>query len=90
MFSLNRGRLDILTKLAKFLLVGGSGVIVNSVVLFALYNLVGLHLAAASVLTVETAVVNNYLWNNWWTFGRRIFSMVGLAKFNLGSPSAWP
>ncbi|MBI2863692.1 MAG: GtrA family protein [Chloroflexi bacterium] len=97
MIPLDRSRLDILTKLAKFIVVGASGVIVNYAVLIAAYDLVGPHLVAgsvlsrevalvaASVLAVEVAIVNNYLWNNWWTFGRRNLSALGFAKFNIVS-----
>lgn len=57
-----------MAKLAKFITVGGSGVIVNSVALYLLHEHAGLQLIVASILAVELAVVNNFVWNDNWTF----------------------
>src|SRR5258708_22441564 len=71
--------------LGRFLLVGASGVLVNSLALFVLYGKAGLPLLVASALSVELAITNNFVWNDWWTFGRTRRSMVRFAKFNLVS-----
>ena len=72
-------------KLAKFLVVGGSGVIVNMVTLVTLYQFGHLPLALSSALAVEVSILNNFIWNNHWTFGQHSLSPSRFAKFNLVS-----
>jgi putative flippase GtrA len=69
----------------KFMIVGGSGAILNTTVLYALYRWLHVPLVAASALSVELAVVNNYLLNDRWTFGARSRSIRRFAKFNASS-----
>ncbi len=57
-----------LPRLARFALVGVSGVGVNSGMLWLLYSGAGLPLPAASALAIETAIWNNFLLNDLWTF----------------------
>ena len=71
--------------IAKFVVVGGSGTVLNTAVLYVLYRRLHLPLAAASALAVEVAVVNNYLLNDRWTFGARSPSLRRFAKFNASS-----
>jgi dolichol-phosphate mannosyltransferase len=87
--------------LTRFLLVGGSGVVVNSVALFVLYGLAGLPLAVASALSVELAIANNFVWNDRWTFARARrsecraqtrflkFNLVSLAGLAITTSTAW-
>jgi dolichol-phosphate mannosyltransferase len=60
-------------RFVQFCVVGGSGVIVDMAVLWLLADphrqLVNVSLAKA--LAAETALINNFLWNNWWTFRDR-------------------
>jgi putative flippase GtrA len=72
-------------RLLKFAVVGGTGVVVNTSVLFALYRWAGLPLVAASALAVELAVISNYLLNDTWTFAVRSPSLGRFAKFNAAS-----
>ncbi len=72
-------------RLGKFLLVGGTGVGVNTVVLFLLHQVAGLPVVAASALAVEVAIVSNYLLNDRWTFGHRRPSLRRFAQFNVVS-----
>jgi putative flippase GtrA len=72
-------------KFIKFLLVGGLGVVVNSLALFVLHQLMRLPLVVASLLAVELAIVNNFLWNDRWTFGRKKLSLRRFFQFNLVS-----
>lgn len=70
----------MLTKLAatllprpiRFLAVGLSGVAVNTAVLLALVQIVGLPLWAAAALSIETSIWNNFLLNDAWTFGQGV------------------
>ncbi|MGZ3584848.1 MAG: GtrA family protein [Ktedonobacterales bacterium] len=74
-----------LARLGKFILVGGSGTLVNTGVLIVLYQHLHVALVAASALATELAIVNNFLWNNYWTFGRRSLSLHRFARFNVVS-----
>jgi putative flippase GtrA len=58
---------------------------VNLLILRLLFG--ELHWAAplASGLAVEISIVNNFVWNNRWTFGQRTFSWIRLARYNLVS-----
>ena len=55
-------------RLGKFLVVGASGVVVNNAALFTFYQLFRLPLLLASSAAVVLAVVNNFVWNDRWTF----------------------
>jgi putative flippase GtrA len=74
-----------MAKFIKFLLVGGLGVVVNSLALFVLHQLIRFPLVVASLLAVELAIVNNFLWNDRWTFGRKKLSLRRFFQFNLVS-----
>jgi putative flippase GtrA len=69
----------------KFALVGGLGSLVNTAALIGLYAYLRLPLVAASALATEVAIGHNFLWNNYWTFGRRSMSLGRFARFNLVS-----
>ena len=78
----------------KFCLVGGSGVVVDVVLL---YFLSGLHpsmlrLNLSKLLAAEAAILNNFLWNDLWTFsgkstGGNRGCMNRFLRFNLISAS---
>ena len=72
-------------RFVKFGVVGASGLLVNTLVLFLGYEVAHMPLALASMLAVETAVGNNFIWNNLWTFGQRSFTLDQFLKFNLVS-----
>jgi dolichol-phosphate mannosyltransferase len=55
-------------KMGKFLVVGASGVVVNNAALFTFYQLLRCPLLVASSAAVALAVVNNFIWNDRWTF----------------------
>lgn len=77
------GNGQILAKLTKFLVVGGSGVIVNTVALYIFYQVSKMPLLLASTFAVELAIINNFLWNNSWTFGQQDISIGRFLRFNL-------
>ncbi|MGK7900660.1 MAG: glycosyltransferase [Hormoscilla sp.] len=52
----------------RFGIVGFSGVFVNMAVLYLLREQVGLGLTSSAVIAGEAAIVNNFLWNDLWTF----------------------
>ncbi len=72
-------------RLLRFGIVGLSGVVVNLVVLRLLYGELHWPAPVASALSVEVSVVNNFLWNNHWTFGQRTISLIRFGRFNLAA-----
>ena len=53
----------------RFGLVGFSGVFVDMTVFYILRTILGLGLTRSTILSAEVAVINNFLWNDFWTFG---------------------
>lgn len=53
----------------SFCLVGFSGIFVDLLVFFFLRSSVGLGLTRSTIISAEFAIVNNFLWNDLWTFG---------------------
>ncbi|MBD3421767.1 MAG: hypothetical protein GF398_16760 [Chitinivibrionales bacterium] len=77
-------------RFAKFLLVGGAGVIVNNAVLFLLTEIIGITYKISGLIAIETAIINNFVWNYTWTWSdRKAKTLPGklhmLAKFNVSS-----
>ena len=65
----------------RFGLVGSSGVAINLAALWLFHDELGLALGPAGVLAVALATVNNFVWNNYWTFGATGFAARRLAQF---------
>src|SRR5690348_13358942 len=59
---------EYVRRLGKFLVVGASGVVVNNAALFTLYQVLRLPLLGASTAAVVLSIVNNFFWNDRWTF----------------------
>jgi dolichol-phosphate mannosyltransferase len=61
---------DRLRQFIKFCMVGGSGVVVDTAVLYVLADpkTLALNLAFSKVCAAEVALINNFLWNEFWTF----------------------
>jgi putative flippase GtrA len=55
-------------QLSKFVIVGGSGYVVNLIVFAILTEALDLHHISAAVLAFCVAVTNNFLLNRHWTF----------------------
>jgi len=57
-------------QLAKFCLVGASGMVVDMTVLYLLSDPTTLawNLTAAKICSAEAALLNNFVWNEVWTF----------------------
>jgi dolichol-phosphate mannosyltransferase len=65
-----RRRLEFpLDRFSRFALVGLSGVVVDVAVLYFLYSVLGLGLIVSAVAAAEIAIINNFIWNDRWTFG---------------------
>ncbi len=75
----------LVSRFARFCVVGGSGVLVNSAILYGLHGLLQVALFAASPVAAEISVLTNFVLNNRWTFGQDRVDLRRLAKFNLVS-----
>ncbi len=58
-------------RFVKFCVVGATGVVVNSGSLWLLTRQAGLDYRLASLVAIELAIANNFLWNARWTFRAR-------------------
>lgn len=79
-----------LGRFLRFGIVGFSGVFVDYAVFYLLFSQVGLGLTTSNVLSAEIAILNNFLWNDAWTFADLAQQQLGwrarmrrLLKFNL-------
>lgn len=80
-------------RFGKFCLVGGSGVLVNMGLLWALTELAGLYYLVSSAIGIETSIITNFTLNEFFTFAdRRSAGGKGffkrLVKFNMVSLAA--
>ncbi len=66
-----RLRLSISARFIQFCFVGLSGVVVDMGVLYLLSDesTLGLPLTRSKIIAAELAIINNFLWNDLWTFG---------------------
>jgi len=74
----------------KFGLVGLSGILINLGILFFLVTYAGLDKDLASPVAIELSILNNFIWNDLWTFhpienGRLSSRWHRLGAFNLVS-----
>jgi len=65
-------------RFVRYCLVGGSGVIVNMGMLWWLHGIKSLGTLRAGAVAIECAMVNNFLWNELWTFRDRSLLQPGL------------
>lgn len=87
------GLLTLLRRYAQFCLVGATGMAVDMGLLHLLASptLLGWNLSLSKVVAAEVALVNNFVWNELWTFRPRAGTnragagkwLARLAKFNL-------
>jgi len=70
------------SKLFRFCVVGASGVVVDMGFLFLLSDptMLGFGLTRSKLGAAELAIVNNFLWNDAWTFGDAARAEPGLAR----------
>lgn len=55
-------------KFVRYGLVGFSGVFVDFAVFYLLRTVLGFGLTRSTILSAEVAIINNFLWNDSWTF----------------------
>ena len=72
----------------KFGIVGGSGLVVNISFLWLFTEIFGFYYIISSVFAISLAMINNFIWNDLWTWrgrgepGKRAF-FIRLLKFCL-------
>ncbi len=73
----------------RYALVGLSGMIIDMLVLYLLTDGLGLALTRSKIVAAELAIINNFFWNDAWTFADMTRRQVGwssrlkrLLKFN--------
>jgi|WetSurMetagenome_2_1015567.scaffolds.fasta_scaffold27417_7 dolichol-phosphate mannosyltransferase len=54
----------------KYAVVGFSGALVNMGVLYLLTDIVGLFYLFSSIIAIELSIINNFYWNDSWTFSK--------------------
>lgn len=58
-----------ISRFIRFGLVGFSGLFVDFTVFYLIRTVINLGVARSIILSAEVAVLNNFLWNDLWTFG---------------------
>ena len=91
--TLTRGKFcSLLKRYARFCIVGGTGVLVDMGIIYFLASpcLLGWNLSLSKALAAEVAIINNFVWNDAWTFYGLAASrnlclerLARLGKFNL-------
>jgi dolichol-phosphate mannosyltransferase len=56
-------------KILSFGIVGISGIVVNMGILWLLTSYAGIYYLVSAVIAIELSILNNFLWNDLWTFG---------------------
>ena len=57
-----------LVEIAKFALIGVANTLIDFLMFFVLFNLVGVNKNVAQICSMSIAMVHSYLWNRYWTF----------------------
>ena len=60
-----------LVRFIKFGIVGGSGIFVNMGLLWFFTEVIGFYYLVSSVLAIALAMINNFIWNDLWTWRDR-------------------
>ncbi|MEH2225042.1 GtrA family protein [Nostoc sp.] len=79
----------LFSRFIRFAVVGFSGVFVDLGAFYFLHSSLCLALTLSAMLSTEIAIINNFLWNDLWTFGDVSFQqklsqkLQRFVKFNL-------
>lgn len=64
-----------------FCIVGFSGVLVNTGLLYFLTEKLGIYYLLSSIVAIETSIITNFILNNFWTWRKRKFKNGFLSRF---------
>ncbi|BAZ33673.1 dolichyl-phosphate-mannose synthase (plasmid) [Cylindrospermum sp. NIES-4074] len=56
-------------RLIRFGIVGLSGVVIDLGIFYFLHHSGNLEITPSAIISTEVAIINNFLWNDLWTFG---------------------
>jgi len=86
---MSRADREVAFQLGKFLIVGGTGVVVNNIALYLFVQWLLWPLLVASTLATALAIGNNFVLNDLWTFERShpLGPLQRLMRFSLVSLS---
>ncbi|MEH1980813.1 MAG: GtrA family protein [Nostoc sp.] len=79
----------LFSRFIRFAVVGFSGVFVDLGAFYCFHSSLCLALTPSAILSTEIAIINNFLWNDLWTFGDVSFQQKNsqklqrFVKFNL-------
>ncbi|MGC9436291.1 MAG: glycosyltransferase [Methanomicrobiales archaeon] len=79
-------------KMLKFSAVGISGIFVNMGLLYILTDIAGLYYLYSALVAIEVSIINNFIWNDLWTFrssrglrlGRKVHRFVSFQAVSIG------
>jgi len=79
-------------KMLKFSAVGISGIFVNMGLLYILTDIVGIYYLSSALVAIEISIINNFCWNDLWTFrsrrelrfGRRLHRFLSFQMVSIG------
>lgn len=76
------------SRLIKFSIVGLSGAFITEGLLWLLTDVFGIYYVLSALLSTEIAIINNFIWNEVWTFKDRAYGSMSdsfsrFVKFNL-------
>jgi len=70
-----------ISRFFRFAVVGFSGVIVDLGTFYLFHDLLSLALTSSAMLSTEMAIINNFFWNDIWTFSDVSFQQKTSQKF---------
>lgn len=79
----------MIPRIFKFALVGGLGAVINSSFLYLFTEYFGLFYLISSVLSIEIAIVMQFVLNDFWTFRDRRSRSVGVILIRLMKSNLW-
>ncbi|MGW1041236.1 GtrA family protein [Streptomyces sp. NPDC002547] len=79
--AVTESRSQMLRQLARYTVIGGSGVALDMVVFLLLHNWAGMNEQIANVLSTTLAITNNFILNALFTFERRDRLVVRFLRF---------
>ena len=73
----------------RFIIVGGSGFIINTIILTLLYRVGHLPLVVSQLIGAETALISNFTLHNIWTYKNSLGNSSWLRKLIIFHGSSW-
>jgi len=67
----------------KFLLVGLSGIFVNMFLLWFFKDILFFKLGISSIIAIELSVINNFYFNNKWTFKSKNKTLIKFYRYHI-------